>query len=407
MADRRELSAQLARRRLARRPEVRAAEETAIAEGVPALLVGGAVRDAFLERGGGDVDLAVPAGLAERFAHALARRLGTRAVPLGRPGTRVLKVPAPPGEVDVWEMEGSREEDLARRDFTVNALAFELPAWTFASPDGALADLAAARLRLPRPGVLLEDPLRVLRAARFRAELGFRLAPAALLELRRAAVRLPETAPERRLAEWDRILAVSPEAAAAAIAELERWGAFGPLVPGSTPAERRAGIRRVRRLPARAGASAGRVALLAPLGLSRALAVLDAWKAPRLEQRMAGRVLSLSSRPAGRSSSRAEVVRAARALAPFVAEGSAILSASSSAGERSLGEALARLRPASLERILRPPRLLATAEVAELAGVPAGPALGRALAALDEAVAEGRTRSPEGARRFVREHGRR
>ena len=66
-----------------------------------------------------------------------------------------------PTQIDVWEEEGDLARDLLRRDFTVNALSFSLPEGTFASAPGALADLAARRLAPPRPGVFLEDPLRV------------------------------------------------------------------------------------------------------------------------------------------------------------------------------------------------------------------------------------------------------
>src|ERR1035441_9474566 len=150
--------------------------------------VGGAVRDAFLGRRGGDLDLVAPPGSAEKLAAKLAARAGSRVVPIGAPPKRILKVPFRSHEIDVWEETGDPAADLLRRDFTVNALSFSLPEGTFASAPGALADLAARRLTPPRPGVFREDPLRVLRAARFLAQLpGFRVASRATPELKEAA----------------------------------------------------------------------------------------------------------------------------------------------------------------------------------------------------------------------------
>ena len=145
------------------------------------------------------------------FADALARLGGSRALAIGQAPRRILHVPLGASSVDVWETDGDPADDLLRRDFTVNALGLAFPGGRLVAPDGALDDLVARRLRLPRAGVLLEDPLRVVRAARFLARLpGFRLDPAALPELRRAARRLGNVAPERRLSELDAILAAGP-----------------------------------------------------------------------------------------------------------------------------------------------------------------------------------------------------
>ena len=74
----------------------------------------------------------------------------------------------------------SLDEDLRRRDFTVNAMAVTLPGKEFVDPYGGLADLAAGLLRTPgRPEDSFDDdPLRMLRAARFAAQLGFAVDPA-------------------------------------------------------------------------------------------------------------------------------------------------------------------------------------------------------------------------------------
>ena len=69
----------------------------------------------------------------------------------------------------------SLEDDLVRRDFTVNAMALRLPDLTFVDPHGGLVDLDAGLLRTPSPPEVSfgDDPLRMMRAARFVAQLGF------------------------------------------------------------------------------------------------------------------------------------------------------------------------------------------------------------------------------------------
>jgi poly(A) polymerase len=149
-------------------------------------LVGGTVRDALLERSSPDVDFTTDASPEQIVA--LVRgwddgvwlqgaRYGTVGV---RKGDFRLEITT--FRSDVYREESRKpevtfgrtvEDDLARRDFTVNAMAVRLPDGRFVDPYGGLADLAARRLRTPSsPAVSFEDdPLRMLRAARFAAQL--------------------------------------------------------------------------------------------------------------------------------------------------------------------------------------------------------------------------------------------
>jgi poly(A) polymerase len=149
-------------------------------------LVGGTVRDALLERSSPDVDFTTDASPEQIVA--LVRgwddgvwlqgaRYGTVGV---RKGDFRLEITT--FRSDVYREESRKPEvtfgrtvtdDLARRDFTVNAMAVRLPDGQFVDPYGGLADLAARRLRTPSsPAVSFEDdPLRMLRAARFAAQL--------------------------------------------------------------------------------------------------------------------------------------------------------------------------------------------------------------------------------------------
>jgi tRNA nucleotidyltransferase/poly(A) polymerase len=366
-------------------------------------VVGGAVRDAFLRRSGGDLDLTSPPGRAEEMAAALAVLLSSRPLALGRAPRRIFKVAHRRGEIDVWEREGTPEEDLLRRDFTVNALQVLLPGFVLEALPGALDDLASRRLRPPRPMVFLEDPVRVLRAARFEAELeGFRLVPTALPEVRTAAALLGATPAERRLAELDRILAVPNPAGGAAFTRLETWGVLGRLLPMTSSEERRRGLALVRRLRAPDPAVA-RALFLSPIDAPRAEAILEEWKVSRHERRMAVRLRSLPFVSKRRPLTRREVATFLRDADPFVAEAVSFLEAKGGPGPGPFLAALEAVaaRPAALRRILSPPRPASAEEIANWLGGLSGPRLGEALATLDLALAAGEVRGRRQAREFL------
>jgi tRNA nucleotidyltransferase/poly(A) polymerase len=378
------------------------------------------VRDAFLGRRGGDLDLVAPPKSAEKVATELAKRAGSRVVPIGAPPKRILKVPFGAHEIDVWEETGDPAADLLRRDFTVNALSFSLPDGTFSSAPGALADLKAKRLAPPRPGVFLEDPLRVLRAARFLAELpGFRVARAALPEMKRAATFLRMVPAERRLVELDKLLGAPAADRTRGLWFLERIGALqfllpssaprerrGNLSPGSAARERRRGLSLVSRLDSR-DARVARALLLLPMGPKRAEDFLRRWKTSREELRLASRLYALplsGPRAARRPPSRRDVAALLRFSSPFEAESTAFLLVAGDSRARELARAAERVirRPVSLRRILKPARPLAFEEISSLLGAPEGRHLGDALDAFDLALASSEIRGPRAARAWLR-----
>jgi poly(A) polymerase len=193
--------------------------------GVEPVLVGGAVRDVLLGRGGAvDLDVAVPGG-ALAIGRRLADALGTAFVPLDveRGAARVVM---PGHRVDLADFRApTLEADLAARDFTVNALAVPLRALlrrgraAIVDPLGGLADLAARRLRPAGPGVLRDDPVRALRGVRLAVALGFRLTPAARAAIRAAAPAVTTVSPERVRDEVLALLAVPDTARGLRIAD--------------------------------------------------------------------------------------------------------------------------------------------------------------------------------------------
>jgi tRNA nucleotidyltransferase (CCA-adding enzyme) len=157
-----------------------------LAERVPTYVVGGAVRDLLLGAEGADLDVAVegdaealadvPGYRPERDEYFLTGRLQvgdqeidvaqTRAETYERPGALPEVQPAP------------IDEDLARRDFTVNAMAFPIAAdAALLDPHGGLDDLREGRLRILHDRSFIDDPTRALRAARYAARFGFALEP--------------------------------------------------------------------------------------------------------------------------------------------------------------------------------------------------------------------------------------
>jgi tRNA nucleotidyltransferase (CCA-adding enzyme) len=113
----------------------------------------------------------------------------------------------------------SLEEDLARRDFRINALALPLAdGAALVDPTGGLADLAAGELVAVREENLLADPLRLLRGVRLAAALGFRLEPRTWGWIRRHGERLATVAPERVLVEIEKLAACPGGGAGLALA---------------------------------------------------------------------------------------------------------------------------------------------------------------------------------------------
>ncbi len=158
-------------------------------------LVGGPVRDAFLGRPLNDLDLTTSARpddivrIVRPVADAhwdIGRAFGTIGARLGDHTVEITTYRSDAYSPDSRKPEvafgDTLEGDLVRRDFTMNALALRLPSLTLVDPSGGLDDLFARRLMTPtRPEQSFgDDPLRMLRAVRFAAQLGVDVDPAVL-----------------------------------------------------------------------------------------------------------------------------------------------------------------------------------------------------------------------------------
>jgi len=172
-----------------------------------AWLVGGVVRDALLDRPLEDLDVAVdgdPRAVARRVAKALGGPAFALSEAFGAwralDGRRRF-------HVDVSALQGTTiEEDLGRRDFTVNAMAVPVAGGDVVDPHDGRADLDAGVLRVVSPRSYHDDPLRPLRLVRLAAELDLKPEPDTRRLTAEAAGRLSEPAPERTFAELRRLV---------------------------------------------------------------------------------------------------------------------------------------------------------------------------------------------------------
>lgn len=192
-----------------------------VAAGYELALVGGPVRDELLGRSSGDWDLTTDAHpeqtltLLEGWAEVvwdIGIRFGT--VGGQRHGLKV--------EITTYRTEQyaddtrkpevqygtSLEDDLFRRDFTVNAMAVRLPSGELVDPFGGLADVQAGVLRTPGTPEMSfsDDPLRMMRAARFASQLGFRVVPDVVIAMTEMAERIAIVSVERIQVEFAKLL---------------------------------------------------------------------------------------------------------------------------------------------------------------------------------------------------------
>jgi poly(A) polymerase len=198
--------------------------------GVSAWVVGGAPRDRLLGRETEDLDLVVEGDVAAA-ARALGRAGAATAFELsGEFGAwRVV------GRGHAWQIDlsplrgGTLASDLARRDFTVNAIAEPLAGGEIIDPLGGARDLRERRLRLAGPRALIEDPLRALRLVRLAVELDLTPEPAALAAARYSAPALARVAGERVLVELRRVLAADD--VVAGVRMIEELGLADVVLP--------------------------------------------------------------------------------------------------------------------------------------------------------------------------------
>jgi poly(A) polymerase len=184
-------------------------------------LVGGSVRDAILERPSNDLDFTTDARPAQvqRILSGWADAVWDTGIAFGTVGARKrgTTVEITTFRADTYDRVTRNPEvifgdtiegDLLRRDFTVNAMAFELAQHRFVDPTGGEQALAEGVLDTPATPQesFADDPLRMLRAARFVSQLGFSAAPRVVEAMTAMAGELARITPERVQAELSKLL---------------------------------------------------------------------------------------------------------------------------------------------------------------------------------------------------------
>jgi len=188
-------------------------------QGIKSYLVGGFVRDLCLGRETADIDIALAADALE-IAPQIAGAIGGKFIPLDE-ASRVARVviagrEAPSGgrwQLDFATFEGSIEQDLSRRDFTIDAMAVDLSMLAqddikLLDPFGGQADLESRVIRAVADNAFQSDPARLLRAVRLAAELDFTIESQTEALIERHSQLIAGVAGERVREELVRLLAV-------------------------------------------------------------------------------------------------------------------------------------------------------------------------------------------------------
>jgi tRNA nucleotidyltransferase (CCA-adding enzyme) len=369
---------------------VAAARRIARREKCSLYLVGGPVRDLYLGRPPRDVDVVVESD-ALVFARRLSEALGVPARVHERFGTATIEMPGG-GHLDVarsrretYEKPGALprvepapiEEDLGRRDFTINAMAIELaPGARVLDPFEGKADLEKGVVRMLHAGSPQDDPTRAFRAARYANRLGFRIEAKTRRWIAEASRRgVFDAVSGDRLRRELRLL-FSEANRAGAVRLLCRLGLDREIDP-ALPREASV-FGRLRRAERIAGRHPGKTSWL--LSLLTWSAGLDSADLERLSRRLSlagGEARSLRAWP--------DVLRALRSRSKGRdASPSAILARGVSANEiAAAAAALTGSGAGRLERALSAmeTRLAIAGRDLVAAGVPAGPSIGRALEA--------------------------
>lgn len=225
-------------------------------------LVGGPLRDLLLGKQPTDIDIAVESGL-ERFARQIHRCLGGRLVCYNQFHTATIQL-ADGRHIDLaqtrsetYSRPGSLPQvkpseivpDLARRDFTINAMAWNLRRQQLIDPFDGYRDLQAGILRVLHEKSFADDPTRIFRLIRFRHRLGFRIAPttAQLLNAALAQNYLQCVSGERVLNELRLICAETNPVPM--FKEMNQRGIFRILFGRNLPGSAFRCLRRIRQQP--------------------------------------------------------------------------------------------------------------------------------------------------------------
>lgn len=386
---------------------VRLAIEIAQRRGSDLYLVGGGVRDLLLGAPVADVDL-VTEGDALALAGAIGRKLRARVVRHPRFGTAAVQgdgfhLDLARSRTEQYERPGALPlvrpgrlaDDLARRDFTINAMALRLsrPAGKLIDPFAGRADLSRERLRVLHDASFQDDPTRLLRALRYAGRLGFRIERHTASLLTRDLSYLAAVTGTRLRHELERIAA--EERVGRIVRAALRLGVLRAVHPALRPRDR--ALRAIARLPAIEASRRDDVLfclLLSSASLRESEAAIErlALTGAQAAAVRAYAVLRKAERRLARPS-----LRASGASRMLDGQPAGAIEAFALSATQPLAARRAR-RYLEDWRFVRP-RL--NGHDLEALGVARGPQIGELLALLHEARLDGRTRSREDEVAFI------
>lgn len=162
-----------------------------------AFIVGGAIRDILCGRLPLDYDVAVAADPLE-FAHRVANNTDGRLVEIGKPGQKIIRVVTKKTTIDISNLKGaSIDDDLRGRDFSINAMAYDLFSQQLIDPFGGQSDLARKTIRMVSERIFDQDPVRLIRAFRMAAVLQFEIESQTKTAIEKHAGLIQQSAGER------------------------------------------------------------------------------------------------------------------------------------------------------------------------------------------------------------------
>jgi hypothetical protein len=382
-------------------------------------LTGGFLRDHLLGRHTTDIDLSVPGDvdLIAGHAHRLANTLGTRAHRLGQPPRCVWRIETHQVKVELWPMgELTLNRDIQRRDFSCNALMWDVPRGPLIDRVGGVEDIERRRLRALSRENLRRDPIRLLRGPRFLSELeGFELEERTAGWIHELAPQL-DRAPRERIGNELALLVNGPFPSKGLRAALElglvEWAAPGG--PHADLAWLERNVAAADRLVdaehhpvptalEEAGSAARLALLLRAWRTTRSTDVAEyAWS--RHDRRRAALAAALVDRAVeavrGPVVDRKELIYVSGPSFPVLLALASALDCGSRAAADRWRRWWRQWQNSGLQ-LIDPPALLTAEEVIEIVGVGAGPELGTALRGLERAQARGEVRSASGARRWL------
>ncbi|MBI2213322.1 MAG: CCA tRNA nucleotidyltransferase [Acidobacteria bacterium] len=361
-------------------------EGAARAAGARAFLVGGPVRDMLRGMPPRDLDIAIE-GDAEKIARELAT-LTDGEIRQPGPFLTFKVVPRDAAEIDIATARRERyphpgalpivepasiEEDLQRRDFSINAIALEIFTWTLVDPMGGVDDLRRGLLRVLHDRSFVDDPTRILRGLRFTSRLGLRW-EAKTANLLADAIAHDALATVSRERVWRELIHASNEigGGAAALLAIARSGALEAILGIPTDPAEAAALERFER-ERESFSGRGADATLVRLALTFAGATLEpgAISMAPMRERAREQLASIARDPR----------RNARALEALTEDDGIfdILSAMT-AEERVVTALVAPAVRPLVERFERAAATRIVSSATELA-VPPGPWIGRAIRA--------------------------